>query len=87
MDRLIDGCDAFAAAYLNCLINHSNTWEEHLPHIRSNFVWLCSAGLTAKPTKCQFGMKECGYLRHVAGSRIVHTEPSKVDAMQLFAVS
>ena len=27
MDRLIDGCDAFAAAYLDDLIIHSNTWR------------------------------------------------------------
>ena len=60
MDRLIDGCDAYAAAYLDDLIIHSNTWEEHLQHIKSILVRLRAAGLTAKPTKCQFGMRECG---------------------------
>ena len=86
MDRLVDGCDAFAAAYLDDLIIHSNTWEKHLQHIKSILVRLRAAGLTAKPTKCQFGMRECGYLGHVVGNGMVRPELSKVDAVQCFAV-
>ena len=86
MDRLVDGCGAFTAAYLDDLVIHSNTWKEHLYHIKSIFMRLCAAGLTAKPSKCQFGMKDCGYLDHVVGSREVRPEVNKVDAVQSFAV-
>ena len=58
MDRPIDGCGAFTAAYLDDLVIHSNTWKEHLHHIKSIFMHLRAAGLTAKPSKCQFGMKK-----------------------------
>ena len=70
MNRLIDGCDVFAAAYLDDSIIHSTTWEKHLQHIKSILVCFRAAGLTAKPTKCQFGMRECahGYLDHVVGN-------------------
>ena len=60
--------------------------EKHLQHIKSILVHLRAAGLTAKPTKCQFGMRECGYLGHVAGNGMVQLELSKVDAVQCFAV-
>ena len=86
MDRLVDGCDAFAAAYLDDLIMHSNTWEKHLQHIKSILVCFRSVGLTAKPTNCQFGMRECGYLGHVVSNGMVRPELSKVDAVQCFAV-
>ena len=32
LDRLVQGCQAFAAAYLDDLVIFSNTWEEHLQH-------------------------------------------------------
>ena len=37
MDRLIQGCQAFAAAYLDDLVIFSNTWEEHLQHLEEMF--------------------------------------------------
>lgn len=46
-------------------------------------MYLCAKGLTAKPSKCQFGMKDCG---HVVRSGEVHPEVNKVDAVQSFAI-
>ena len=86
MDRLVDGCDAFTAAYLDDLVIHSSTWEEHLQHIKSVFGRLRATGLTAKPGKCQFGMKDFGYLGHVVGSGVVRPGVDKVQAVQSFAV-
>ncbi len=58
MDRLLWDVPEFAAAYLDDLIIHSTTWEEHLKHVRIIFEKLRSAGLTIKPKKCQFGPEE-----------------------------
>ena len=41
------------------------TWKEHLEHLRQVLWKLDEAGLTAKPRKCQFAMKQCSYLGHV----------------------
>ena len=47
MDRLIQGCQNFAAAYLDDLIIFSTTWEEHLHHLGDIFERLIQANLTA----------------------------------------
>ena len=75
MDKLVDGCDAFTAAYLYDLVIYSSTWEEHLQHIKSVFGRLRATGLMAKPGKC-----------HVVGSGVVRPGVDKVKAVQSFAV-
>lgn len=64
MDVLLQGIGRYAAAYLNNLVIFSSIWETHLSHLRSVFQRLRDAGLTAKPAKCQLGMRECIYLGH-----------------------
>ena len=34
MDRLINGTDNYAAAYLDDIVVYSETWEEHKWHLR-----------------------------------------------------
>ena len=43
-------------------------------------------GLTVKPTKCQFGMKECYYLGHIVGNGQVRPDPEKLRAIKEFPV-
>ena len=86
MDRVVDDLQDFAAAYLDDLIIYSNTWEDHLKHVRVILQRLREAGLTVKPTKCQFGMERCVYLGHVVGGGTVQPEASKVETVKQFAV-
>ena len=37
-----------------------------------------------KLAKCQFGMKECVYLRHVVGNGTVRPETNKIGAVESF---
>ena len=62
MDQLVQGTHEFAASYLDDLVIHSSTWEDHLHHLHSVFTKLRETGLTAKPSKCQYGMQQCNYL-------------------------
>ena len=78
----MDDLQDFAAAYLDDLIIYSNTWENHLKHVRVILQRLREAGLTVKPTKCQFGMKRCVYLGHVVGGGTVQPEASKVETVK-----
>ena len=57
MDRLVDGLQDFASAYLDDLIVFSHSWRDHLKHLDAVLRRLKEAGLTAKPVKCQFGMQ------------------------------
>ena len=84
MDRVIDGLDDFAAAYLDDLVVFSSSWTEHRSHVKMVMERLQAAGLTAKPTKCQFGMAKCVYLGHVVGSGQVSPEPTKIEAVESF---
>ncbi|KAL5473231.1 hypothetical protein EMCRGX_G027688 [Ephydatia muelleri] len=65
------------------IIEHSN---KHLVHIREVLSRLQGGGLTAKPSKCHFGMLECTYLGHVVGNRVVQPKPSKVQAVMAFPI-
>ena len=84
MDRLLNGLGDYANAYLDDLVIYSETWEEHLQHLYAVFTRLRSAGLTAKPKKCQLGMMQCVYLGHVVGGGKVQPELSKIEAMKQF---
>ena len=86
MDRLLWDVPEFAAAYLDDLIIHSTTWEEHLRHVRMIFEKLRSAGLTIKPKKCQLGMTKCVYLGHVVGGgRVSFKNRLQVSSCLLFS--
>ena len=86
MDVLLQDVGPFAAAYLDDVIIHSQTWDEHLQHISAVLDRLGEAGLTVKPRKCQFAMATCGYLGHVVGDGSVRPEEAKVSAVNNFPV-
>ena len=81
MDRLLCGLEGCAAASLDNLVLYSGSWEEHLLHITKVFERLRATGLTAKPKKCQFRMRQCVYLGHVVGNGVVRPEQSKVETV------
>ena len=86
MDLLIDGCQDYAAAHLDDLVIFSSTWEEHLQQLQEVLQRLRRAGLTAKPSKCQFAMKQCLYLGHIVGNGTVRPELNKVESVRTFPV-
>ena len=84
MDSLLRGLGDTTAAYLDDIVIHSETWEEHLQHIQAVLQRLREAKLTIKPKKCQFGMSNCTYLGHVVGNGQVKPEMAKVEAVRKF---
>ena len=68
MDQVLNGLQDFTSAYLDDLIVFSTTWEHHIQHVDLVLNKFEEAGLTAKPVKCQFGMRHCSYLGHVVGA-------------------
>ena len=84
MDVLLKGIRDYAEAYLDDLVIFSRTWEEHCQHLKSVLSRLREAGLTAKPAKCQLGMRQCVYLGHLVGNGEVHPEERNLDAIEKF---
>ena len=62
MQRVLVDCREFASVYTDDIVIHSGTEEEHVEHIRLVLEALRKAGLTAKPSKCQWGSSRsnCG---------------------------
>ena len=86
MDHVIRGMHQFTNAYLDDLVVFSSSWEEHLDHLTTVLASLQEAGLTAKPSKCQFAMSECTYLGHVVGGGTVKPELDKLQAIKDFPI-
>ena len=81
MNHVLRGCEQFAGAYLDDVVIHSKTWQEHLQHLQEVFSRLENAGLTVKVQKCQFGQAEAQYLGHVIGGGRVKPDPGKLRAV------
>ena len=87
MNQLLRGMGDYAAAYLDDLIVFTTSWEGHLQHLRSVLWRLQEAGLTAKPSQCQFAMQQCVYLGHTMGGGQVRPETSKIAAVSEWKVA
>ena len=64
MNFVLEGLEEFSSAYIDDVIVHSKTWEEHLSHLRQALERLRKHGLTAKPGKCEWGASSLTYLGH-----------------------
>ena len=52
VSKLLLGLDSFCAVYLDDIIIFSDSWEEHLRHLRMVFDRIRDARLTLSPSKC-----------------------------------
>ena len=68
MDNPLMGALVYAAAYLNDVVIYSDTWENHLVHLRGVVIRLRTAGLTAKSSKYKLVTTQCNYLGHIVGN-------------------
>jgi hypothetical protein len=82
--KVLAGTEQFAGAYLDDVIIHSTTFDEHLEHLRLVFECLRQAELVAKPSKCDVGHAEVVYLGHLVGSGVLRPLKSKVDSVEQF---
>ena len=86
IDCLLQGQEDHAAAYINDMVTFSQSWEDHLDHLRHVFVILKKAGLTVKRSKCEFATDHCEYLGHVIGNGLIRPESTKLLAVQSFPI-
>ena len=84
MDTLLAPCHQFAGAYIDDITVHSNSWMEHLDHLREVLQLLRETNLTAKPKKCSLAMFECEYLGHRVGGGKIRLDKAKVSAITDF---
>ncbi|CAL9695804.1 unnamed protein product [Knipowitschia caucasica] len=68
-------------AYLDDLILHSATWEEHMSILTKVFSRLAQASLTVNLAKCEFGRATVTYLGREVGEGQVRPVEAKVAAI------
>ena len=68
MEDALRDCSSFASGYMDDVLIFSEIWDEHINHIRRVLQALRRAGLTAKPSKCDWGRRSITYLGHILGS-------------------
>ena len=75
-----------ALVYVDDILVLSKNFEDHIRHLQLIFDRLMAAGLTLKPSKCKFALKEVIYLGHRISKEGVKVDVSKVEAVRSFPV-
>jgi hypothetical protein len=84
VSRLLLGLEDFSAAYLDDILIFSETWQDHVKHLRAVFTRIQNAGLTLNQEKCEFAVAEIDYLGHHIGLNKVQPREQKVTALLNF---
>ena len=78
MRNLVDGLDG-VAFYVDDVIVHSRTWDQHVETLSELFARIREASLTVKPSKCWLGYSKVDFLGHRVGDGNILTQDDKVD--------
>jgi hypothetical protein len=73
--------DDFIVIYIDDILMHSGSLEEHAEHLRKVFQRLRENKLYAKLEKCEFGVKEVNFLRHRITQEGLKMDDHKVKAI------
>jgi hypothetical protein len=74
--------NSFVVVYLDDILIFSQTWEEHLHHIRQVLQTLRQHKLCANLEKCTFGITQVQYLGYIIDERGVHVDPAKIQVIR-----
>lgn len=81
IDRLLRPYRAFAKAYVDDIVKHSKTLEEHLVHLRQMFEMLRANNISVKPEKALVGYPSVHLLGQKADSLGLATAEEKLKAI------
>ena len=70
--------DKFVMVFIDDILVYSNNEEEHKEHLRLVLGKLREHQLYAKFSKCEFWLKEVGFLGHVISGEGIVVDPTKV---------
>ena len=73
--------DKFVVVFIDDILVYSKNEEEHNEHLRSVLEKLRKHQLYAKFSKCEFWLKEVGFLGHVISGEGIAVDPTKVDTV------
>jgi hypothetical protein len=71
----------FIQTYIDDIIVHSSTFDEHVKHLRQLHQVLLKSRLTVKLTKCKFAQTSVKFLGHIVSQGQIQPNPEKVSAI------
>ena len=87
MDLVLTGLHwSQCLVYLDDITKFGKTFEEHLTRLRIILERLDQAGLTLKPSKCQWARTEVKYLGHLIDGKGIRPDLAKCIAVEDFPI-
>ena len=81
MKIILEGLEDFSDAFIDDVIIFSDSFHEHLDHLKQVLLSFRKANVTAKPSKTLLGFRELDFLAHKVGNGAVHPTEEKIDAI------
>ena len=81
MDLVLEPGREYSDAYFDDTSIFSDSWEQHMTHLRATFQRIREANLTVRPKKCRLGFREVELVGHVVGKGHIRPLPGKVTAV------
>ncbi|KAJ0442506.1 putative nucleotidyltransferase, Ribonuclease H [Helianthus annuus] len=79
--------DKFVIMFIDDILMHSKTKEEHEQHLRAILELLKKEKLYAKFSKCEFWLREVQFLGHVVNGDGIHVDPTMIEAIKNWETS
>ena len=74
----------FALVFIDDILCHSATLEQHMNHLSAIFERLRHANLKLNPKKCQFAAQKVEYLGHILSDKGIQASSDKTDIVKNF---
>lgn len=71
MDHILTPHMAYAALCMDNIVIYSQSWDQHIQHLRAILKELRYIGMTANPKKCALGVAEAKYLGFRVGQGVI----------------
>lgn len=84
-NQMIAGLDN-CVVYIDDILVYSDTWDDHIDHLRALFDRLDKANLVVNLAKSEFGKAKVTYLGHVVGQGHVLPREAKIQAILEFPI-
>jgi len=83
MEKVLRECAEFSSVYIDDDLVHPDSWEDRFKPVKAVLQPLRQAGLTAKPSKCQWGKHYLEFLgRRVACGKVAVSQHRTEDMAQ-----
>jgi hypothetical protein len=85
LDQVFSGVKfRFVFHFLDNLVIYSNSFQEHLLHLREVFTRLRKAGLTVNPANVKFATSQLSFLGHIIAPSGVSVDPERTSSIREF---